>query len=332
MAGGKLGTQVAQNFGGDTHVGTQQVQEICVDVPIAAQPHHGNAQALLINLGRVPAIAARNATTHVRMVRDGYGEGHESFGIEYRLEYKEVWQVRAALVRIIEHERIARAKCPTEPSHQRLHRIRDRSQVKRQRKTLRDQLAVLIANSRGQVHRALQVGRIRRPHQRECHLVHNGLQAVADQLGGDRIRLVHAAAAGVMTRLLRWSRLMSQPGGTTVVASYSSTISGPGEAAPPTWLRATTRVGSNPCRGPKYARRVLSGSVSTSMSVSQDSSTAARTSHAARPSTRMCTISTGSPAARWPYVRSCSAAKRSSNSPTRAAVTGEPMGSDSSND
>jgi hypothetical protein len=58
-----------------------------------------------------------------------------------------------------------------------------------------------------------------RNNERQRHLVNDGLQTVADQFGRDRIRLVHNPALTVMSRLLRASRRMLEPGGTTLVAS-----------------------------------------------------------------------------------------------------------------
>ncbi len=105
--------------------------------------------------------------------------------------------------------------------------------MERQGQPLGDEPALLVAQRRRHVHRRLDVGRVGRAHQRDRHLVDDRVEGVLDELEADRVdrcgsgRLGHAAAVVAMTMSPCSSSRAAARGGTRVVASYSSTRSGP---------------------------------------------------------------------------------------------------------
>ena len=64
---------------------------------------------------------------------------------EDRLEQVEVRQVRAALVRVVEQERVARLDPSVELADDLAHRVRDRAEVERQGQPLGDEPALRVA-------------------------------------------------------------------------------------------------------------------------------------------------------------------------------------------
>ncbi len=166
----------------------------------------------------------------------------------------EVRQVGAALVGVIEDEDVAGSDAPGEFPADLGHRVGDGAEVKRQRQALGDQPPLRVAEGAGHVHGVLEVVRIGGAHQRDGHLVHDGVEAVLHQLeenGIAEITGAHSAPPVVMTMLPCASRCAAQPGGTRVVASFSSTSSGPGRGVAVSCPRVTTAVTMAPWVGPK---------------------------------------------------------------------------------
>jgi hypothetical protein len=123
-----------------------------------------------------------------------------------------------------------------------------------QREALGDQAAVHVAEGARHVHRVLEVVRVGGAYERDGHLVHYRVEAVLDQLEENRIAEIaggHAGPPVVMTMLPCVSRRDAQPGGTRVVASYSSRSSGPGRAVASSAARVMTGVAIAPWAGPK---------------------------------------------------------------------------------
>ena len=109
------------------------------------------------------------------------------------------------------------------------------------------------------------------------------------------------------------SRRAAAPGGTSVVASYSSTRSGPGRSASPSSTRVSTGVVQGPALAPEVG--------APRPAPRQDRLLASRTGRRAsgrtsRAVTRRLTTWIGSPAAACPYVRTCSWAKAAASEST----------------
>src|SRR5262245_42137956 len=112
------------------------------------------------------------------------------------------------------------------------HRIGNRAKVERDRQALRDHLAVGVTQRGRKIHDVLDHPGVSRPHDDQRHLVDDRAEGVLDQLEGDRVEGVSRhecllPVESVTTMFSHASSVAWQPGGTTVVASYSSTMIGP---------------------------------------------------------------------------------------------------------
>src|SRR5262249_19195381 len=89
-------------------------------------------------------------------------------------------------------------------------------------------------------------------HQDERHLVRDGVEAVLQNFQEEGIDFVfHDCCSSAITMLPASSIRAPQLGGTTVVPSYSSMISGPPRNFSSSASRGSTGVTSSPCWGPK---------------------------------------------------------------------------------
>src|SRR5215475_15235038 len=111
-----------------------------------------------------------------------------------------------------------------------------------------------VAERARHVHRVLEIVGVRGAHERDGHLVHEGVEAVLRELEEDRVAEIasaHRVPPVVMTMLPCVSSRAAQPGGTSVVASYSSTSSGPGRGVVSSSTRVMTGVTISPWAVPK---------------------------------------------------------------------------------
>ena len=129
--------------------------------------------------------------------------------------------------------------------------------MERQRQALSNELTAGLAKRGGKVHAVLEIVRIRRTKYSHRHLVHQRFQRVLEDFRFYRIEVsVHVSSSPtVITTLSHASRLALQFGGTNIVVSYSSMISGPGRAAVPSSCRASNGTLRSPIAAPKYADR-----------------------------------------------------------------------------
>src|SRR5665647_702927 len=110
---------------------------------------------------------------------------------------------------------------------------------------LRHHLAVAGAKSGGKVHHVLDDLGARDPHHGIGHVVGDRIQPALNDRKGDRIDF-HSSNSSTMQPMASLCTMAS--GGTTMVASNSSMISGPCRAEDPTALRSTisTATGALP--------------------------------------------------------------------------------------
>ena len=125
------------------------------------------------------------ATGDVAVVSRSRRETDQLAVEEDRLEHEDVLQVDAAVERVVHHEHIAGVHAVAPCREQRLHRVRHRAEVERNRDRLRDRLAVGVAERRGEVHAVAHDGRVCGAEDRRRHLVGDRRERVADDLLGD---------------------------------------------------------------------------------------------------------------------------------------------------
>ncbi len=162
--------------------------------------------------------------------------------------------MRPALEGVVQDEHVAGHEARAELAAHVGHGVGDGAQMQGQSQALGDETALHVAEGARHVHGVLEVVRVGGAHQGDGHLVHDGIEAVLHQLeenGIAEITGAHQAPPVVMTMLPCGSRRAAQPGGTRVVASYSSTSRGPGRGVAASRPRVMTAVAMAPWAGPK---------------------------------------------------------------------------------
>ena len=104
LAGGELRAQIAEDLHRNADVLLDKRDQCLVEFAAGHQLERRDAQAFLIDLGRVRGIGAGHAAADVGLVRRGRGEGHTLSANEDRLEDEDVGQVHAALEGIVHDE------------------------------------------------------------------------------------------------------------------------------------------------------------------------------------------------------------------------------------
>src|SRR5579859_2025239 len=151
----------------------------------------------------------------------------------------------AGAVRVVENKDVA-VEDPTGVLAQNvMHCGWKRPQVDDDRQALGDHLAVSVTEGRRIVQGILDYPGVSRPHHRQRHLVDDRTQTILNDLEGDRVNVSRHFIASI-TILPNSSSQARSSGDTTTVASYSSTMNGPGRSDASSSLRLTIGVLSVP--------------------------------------------------------------------------------------
>jgi hypothetical protein len=166
-----------------------EIEEILLQLSFPEELDHGQAQALLIDLGHPASHAAGNHPTDIGMVRDIAHEADEGAAIEDRHRHVDVGEMCPARdVRIVRDEDVAILDIATKILQQMPHQPGHRRYMDGQgRFRLRDQTAIAVADHRRMITALFNVGGICTFHQCDECLVCDGAQAVCDDLDRDRI-------------------------------------------------------------------------------------------------------------------------------------------------
>ena len=140
---------------GYPHVALDQAEHRLVGLAFAPQARRRYAQPLLVDLGGVTGVATRHAAADIGHVRERHRVADQALLIEHRLNQHDVGQVRAAVIRVIGDEEVARQNAPGVGAGDRSHGERHGAQMERQARALRDQLAVRQEQRRREVERLL---------------------------------------------------------------------------------------------------------------------------------------------------------------------------------
>ncbi len=252
-AGRDLGPQVADHLDRLARVLLDDPHHRLVLAAGLVELEQRQPQPLLVDLGRVHGDRPGREPADVDVMRHRRGVPLELAPVEDRLDHVHVRQVLAAeAVRVVGEEDVARVDVLAEVLPDVPHDRRERPELDGEGQPLRDQLAVAVAERRRVVHRVADDRRVRAAHHDERHLVGHRRERVLDHLERDGIDPDSGHASRAMSMFPSESSVARQSGGTTQVASYSSTISGPsrgGESS--SAAREITGTSCHPCSGPK---------------------------------------------------------------------------------
>ncbi len=185
--GGDLGAHIAQHLPRHPHVPVDQLEHRLHRPLRRVELDRGDPQPFLKDLGGVAAIAAGRLAADVELMADAGGPANKGSVQEDGLEDVEVRQMGAALVGVVQDEDVARMRPPRELLAHAGHGVGDGAQMKRQGQPLRDEPPLRVTERAGHVHGVLEVVRVRGAHERDGHLVHDGVERVLDQLVQDRV-------------------------------------------------------------------------------------------------------------------------------------------------
>ena len=213
--------------------------------------HVVEQHAFLVDVRRVRRHRARRdaadvgvmaARRHVELRFASRIRGTRLVGIvaqEHRRDHRDVGQVRAAVVRRVQHEHVAGLHRAGAPVDDRAHAFAHRAEMHRHVRRVGDQVALRVEQRAGEIEALLDVDRVRGVRERHAHLLgdrheqvvehfeQHGIGVGADRMRAlDRHRRVRARGGRATVSVAR------QPGSITVVAFGSRITAGPSIASP----------------------------------------------------------------------------------------------------
>src|SRR5664280_1692324 len=279
--GGHLRPEVAPAQPGGARVGADQLQHVI------GEPDRRDDQPLLPQIPGTGRHGTRGHAADVGVVRPGDGIGDDRPTDGHRADQRDIGEVRAAGVRVVEDPHVAR---PRVAGHHRRDRLRHRTEMDGDVFGLRDHPARAVEERRRAVPALLDVRGVGAADQHRTHLLGDAREAASEDRQGDRVeRHRRRSRTSVPTS----STAPAQPGRTRHVASGKATTAGPSTGEPrPIRARSRTTASTRPpssstSRRPQAA---AAGSGSSRSGVAPGS-VATR---------RRLTISTGSSSIRWP--------------------------------
>ena len=200
-AGGELGLQVAHHLVGQAYVGRHHVPDALHGLAGLDELHIGDAQALLVDLVRGERVGAGDDAANVGMVGERAGPARQPVLEVDRLDDVDVGQVHAAGdVGIVEDVDVARRHAAVEVAHEAGHGVVEGAQMHGRGQPLRQRLAAVVEDGRGEVHGVADDAGIGRAHEVERHVVGDGVEAALEDLEQEGIDVAaHGAAQCVTT-------------------------------------------------------------------------------------------------------------------------------------
>ena len=186
-----LRLDVADPLVGDPDVRQDDRQDLLIQPALLVELDGRQAQALLLDLGRIGGEAARHGTTGIRPVA-GVGEpGEQLAAVEERLGEAHVHQVRAAEIGVVDDDHVARPDLGHALDHRLGRELHGADEHRQPQIALGDQGAVAAVDAIRAVHRLRDHRAERGAAEREVHLVADLHQAALDHREGDGVERLH---------------------------------------------------------------------------------------------------------------------------------------------
>ena len=202
-------------------------EQLLVLDPALEQLHHGQPQALEIDLADAAGDAARRDAAEIGMVRDVADEPDKLAVVKRRRNGVEIHDVLAAAIGIVGDDHVARREVFRSKGFDQLtHGDLEAGEQARRVMRLRDRLPRRIGDHAGDVLDLGDDGRASGAHQRVAHLVGDLLERVADHLHGDDDRSWQRSTVST-NRPRSGATSAVTPGGMSVAEVASSTTAGP---------------------------------------------------------------------------------------------------------
>ena len=196
-----LGAEVAGDLARAAEVGADHREDVGVDLAALDEAHAGDDEAFLVDLAR-DADAAGRAAADIDVMGDVGHVAEQRALVEDRRDERDVVQVHAALVGIVDQDAVAGLQAlGAVGADGARHQVGQRAQVGGLGEGLGDGAQLAIEEGAREVAARLDVGRVGGAAERGAHLLGDGEQPVADDLEANGIDLGGQGARG---RSSRW--------------------------------------------------------------------------------------------------------------------------------
>ena len=191
-AGGDLRLQVGDVLARVAHrVGPgreQRLERLGLEPPLVDQQKIVDQHAFLVDRGAVGRHRARRDAADVGVMAARGGEEQQPpVGAEHRHDHRDVGQMGAAVVGVVQRVDVARPQAVAAQAQDRAHALAHRAQMHRHVRRIGDQHAVRIEHGAGEVQALLHVDRVGGVLQRHAHLLGDRHEQVVEDLEHDRI-------------------------------------------------------------------------------------------------------------------------------------------------
>ena len=188
VARGHLRLEIAQHLLGRAHVERDHVPKRLVGHAPLGELDDRQPEAFLEDLLGAERIAAGDDAADVRVVGDRRGPGTQPIAPKDRHHDVDVGQMLAGGgIGIIEDEHVARTDPPLPLGDQLAHGVVEAAELHRRAHALGQRLALRIADGGGEVEGIADDPGVGRAHQRQRHVIRDGIEAVLDDLELERI-------------------------------------------------------------------------------------------------------------------------------------------------
>src|SRR5262249_45243472 len=238
---GVLREQVAPDPLGHAHVDLDQLLQRRVEPAARVELERRDADAFLVDFGRIARVRSRHPAADVGVMTDHHGERPALAAVEDRHEHEDVGEGRAGVIGVVHDHGVALVEIVAELGEHGGDGFRYGAEVKRDGLGLRHHLSLGVTERRREIHHVLDDLRARDAHDGVGHVVDDGIEPALDYRERNGVDL-HVLPPISTTMLPIASRETIASGGTTMVASNSSMISGPGRAPRSTDWRVTIGV------------------------------------------------------------------------------------------
>ena len=181
------GREVAAEIARMAHVEHDHLVDVLAPPALLVEFQRRNADALLVDLGSAGVVGPVRGAADVALVRAVDRPEHQPVAVEDRHERRQVRQMVAAAVGIVQQVDVARPDAALEELVHRLGRERQRADMDRHMLGLGDQPSVRIAQRGREVAARVEDLRVGRAQHGLAHLLDDGAKAVLDHRDGDRV-------------------------------------------------------------------------------------------------------------------------------------------------
>ena len=181
------GREIAAEVAGMAHVEHDHLVDVLAPLALLVELQRRDADAFLVDLGGAGVVGAVRGAADVALVRAVDRPEGQAVAVEDRDEGRQVRQMVAAAVGVVEQVDVTRADRALEELVHRLGRERQSADMDRHMLGLRDQATLGVAQRGREIAARVQDLRVGGAQHRLAHLLDDGAKSMLDHGDGDRI-------------------------------------------------------------------------------------------------------------------------------------------------